>query len=87
MALGALVVAVTHVVVDVRSARRAERSDVRVEARHEPVAVGSGSYVLTVVVTNHGPITEHVERIGLWFEDTRCVFGPTPAARELPLDL
>lgn len=74
IALAAAIGAYGHIGWAIYAARRGERSDVRVAVRHEPIAVASLSYVLTVVVTNHGPATEHVEGVGLRFNDATGIF-------------
>jgi hypothetical protein len=76
MALAALVVSTVSLGWNAYTWLRAERSDVRVKARHDGVVVASGSYVLTVVVTNHGSKAERVERVGLWFDDATKIFPP-----------
>jgi hypothetical protein len=76
IALAAAVGAYGHIGWAAYAARRHERSDVRVTVREEPAVVMSESYVLTVVVTNRGPATERIERIGLWFDDATGVFPP-----------
>jgi hypothetical protein len=76
IALTAAVGAYGHIAWDAYAARRAGRSDVRIEVREEPAVVDSGHYVLTVVIANHGPATERIERVGLWFHDATGVFPP-----------